>query len=84
MEKRSRNVTEGDLSCLKALDTLGNCQKSVFSFGVFQHVCIKTQICESFRPDLLSKLQENSKRKNMRLKIVWFQMPKNDFRFEVG
>ena len=33
--------------CLKAVDTIGNCQRPVFSLGVFQHLCIKQQTCEN-------------------------------------
>ena len=58
---------------LKALDTFGNCQRTVFSLGVFLHMHKITNLWK-FPPKL--QLQENNEGKTIVLhKFVWFHVP---------
>ena len=54
---------------LKTLDTIGNCQRPVFSLGVSQHLHKTTNLCK-FELDLSSKLRNN----NERWKLCAFKM----------
>ena len=49
---------------LKTLDTIGNCQRPVFSLGVSQHTCMhKITNLWKFELDWSSELQDNYERK---------------------
>ena len=51
---------------LKALGTLGNCQRPVISLSVSHPtLCIKQQICEFLGPNWLSRFKDNNERKNL-------------------
>ena len=60
---------------LKAVDTFGNCRKSVFSLGVSQHMHKITNLWK-FELDWSSELRDNYERKKTPLshKVVCFQM----------
>ena len=63
---------------LKTLDTIGNCQRPVFSLGVSQHMHKITNLGQ-FELNWLSKLGDNNERKNtlvLRICVLldgWFQ-----------
>ena len=60
--------------CLKTLDTIGNCQRPVFSLCVYQHVH-KGTILWKFERDWSSELRGNYERKNPPLShkmCAWF------------
>ena len=50
-----------EFKCLKTLDTIGNCQRSVFSLGVSQHVHKITNLWK-FELDWSSELRDNYER----------------------
>ena len=52
-----------DIVFLKAVDTIGNCQRPVFSPGVSQHMHNITYL-RKFELSRSSKLQDNNERKN--------------------
>ena len=51
--------------CLKTLDTIGNCQRPVFSLGVSKHMHKITNLWK-FELNWSSKLQDNNERKKYR------------------
>ena len=71
-----------DNSCLKTVDTIGNCQRPVFSLGVSQHMHKITNLWK-FELNRSSKLRDNyERRKNILVtRIVCFQVL--DFRPEI-
>ena len=50
---------------LKVLDTFGNCQRLVFSLGVFQHMHKITNLLNLDSVGHRSQLRENNERKNI-------------------
>ena len=48
--------------CLKAVDTIGNCQRLAFTVGVSQHKLKVTNLWK-FEPNWSSNLQDNNERK---------------------
>ena len=59
----SCNTSSKPVQCLKAVDTIGNCQRLAFTVGVSQHMHKITNLWK-FKLNWLSKLQEINERKN--------------------
>ena len=56
------HVYDGPAVTLKTQDTIGNCQRPVFSLGVSQHMHKITNLWK-FELNWLSKLRDNNERK---------------------
>ena len=68
-----KSATTMPSSFLKALDAIGNCQRTVFSLGVSQRMLKITNLRWKVWLNWSSKLQENNERKTHY--FVCFQMP---------